>query len=492
MGQMLLGDVVKYTTDAVGNSNILKTQKDDLNLIPFKNSLQTDMPTSVEVRGDSFVFGTGLTDLTKKIGSVLAASLGTSLINSANPGTGVTTVWLTCINPPNSVSPQQISNRVNYLVIGLNDCSSVVASNLSISAFTGILASVVALLASNYSAWRSYYNGGPGGNYYGAPAGSFSFTTSGGISSYGGAPYWAGVTSVTNGETCTQTVQGDVIYIIYDRFKTLTGGTFSVTIDGVVVVPTVACSGAGLILQPGDQAICDSPTAGFPTLLRVPTTAGRHTVIITVTSGTGANNKVQIEAVAGNTDIIGSRSMMVVLSAIPRLNSAGYAGLSPAKTLANGQADTALYSAAIKSVADMFYADGLNVSYADLDSFYDPTNIPTQIQADNIHPTALGAAAIASALVAGSGMRTIRQRRNYASPTVAYTVGASPFIYRNNTSYDVDIIVTGGTVSDVSFSRDGITYLTIATATGAQIFLSPYDYVKITYTVVPIMTIISR
>lgn len=485
------GDVL-FDRNSSGTVIGLAGGSEKINLVQIKASIQTDMPTSIDVRGDSFTDGTGLTDTTTKYGSVLAKSLGTSLVNAGNPGGGIVSIWNNCVDPPSATSPQQINNRVTYLLIGLNDSDSIVASNLSISAFTGIYASVVAILASNYSAWRGYYNGGGGGVYYGAPAGSFVNGTTGGISNWGLAPSWSGVTSVTNGESCTSTVQGDVVYIIYDRFKTLTGGTFSVTIDGVVVVPTVSCDGTGLLMQAASQAACDGTTNGYPTLLRVPTTAGRHTVIVTVTSVTGANNKVQIEAVAGNTDIIGSHYKQVVVGGIPRLNNSGYTGLATPKTLANGEADGALYTAAIKSVADMLYGDGLNVIYADLDSFYDPTSVPGHIQSDNIHPSVLGSSQIASAFLAASGIRTVRQRRNYASATSGYTVAASPFIYRNKTSYDADIIVTGGTVSDVSFSRDGTNYFSIASATNARILLSPYDYVKITYTVAPTMTIVPR
>jgi hypothetical protein len=78
-------------------------------------------------------------------------------------------------------------------------------------------------------------------------------------------------------------------------------------------------------------------------------------------------------------------------------------------------------------------------------------------------------------------------------PTVAnQTVGASPYTYTNEGDFDVTAMVTGGTVSAVAFTRDGTNFFTVSTATNASVVLNPGDAVRITYTVLPVLTLIPR
>lgn len=72
------------------------------------------------------------------------------------------------------------------------------------------------------------------------------------------------------------------------------------------------------------------------------------------------------------------------------------------------------------------------------------------------------------------------------------TVGASPFIYQNTTEYPLTAVVSGGTVSDLAFSRDGVNFYTFADATPGSIALNPGDMLRATYTVAPTLTIIPR
>lgn len=67
--------------------------------------------------------------------------------------------------------------------------------------------------------------------------------------------------------------------------------------------------------------------------------------------------------------------------------------------------------------------------------------------------------------------------------------GASPFTYQNAGTADVDIIVSGGTVTNIQRSRDNITYYSIGGAAGGQFHLSPLDRIRVTYTVAPTMTL---
>jgi hypothetical protein len=82
--------------------------------------------------------------------------------------------------------------------------------------------------------------------------------------------------------------------------------------------------------------------------------------------------------------------------------------------------------------------------------------------------------------------------RNPVTTVVAQAVGASPFVFQNTGDFDVDAAVTGGTVSAVAFSRDGATFLTVASATNTTVRLNPGDSIRITYTVLPTLTMIPR
>ena len=70
---------------------------------------------------------------------------------------------------------------------------------------------------------------------------------------------------------------------------------------------------------------------------------------------------------------------------------------------------------------------------------------------------------------------------------ISITPGASPYTYQNTRSYDEDVVVEGGTVSEIAVSRDGSTFYVLQATTGAKVHLCPDDYLKVTYTVAPTM-----
>jgi len=76
------------------------------------------------------------------------------------------------------------------------------------------------------------------------------------------------------------------------------------------------------------------------------------------------------------------------------------------------------------------------------------------------------------------------------TPT-AQTVGASPYVYTNNSVNDQSVIVQGGTVSKIEFSRNGGSFIDTG-ATSGMFALSPLDSLRITYTVVPNVTVVVR
>lgn len=79
----------------------------------------------------------------------------------------------------------------------------------------------------------------------------------------------------------------------------------------------------------------------------------------------------------------------------------------------------------------------------------------------------------------------------YQMPVSAITPGASPYTYQNQTDNDEDVIVIGGTVTAIDYSRDGTTFYGVGMIAGT-VRLSPLDKVKVTYTVVPTMTKVPR
>ena len=71
------------------------------------------------------------------------------------------------------------------------------------------------------------------------------------------------------------------------------------------------------------------------------------------------------------------------------------------------------------------------------------------------------------------------------------TVTASPMTYQNTTGYEADVILSGGTVSNIEFTRNNTTFYTVGFIEGV-LRLSPSDRVRVTYTVAPTMTYVPR
>jgi hypothetical protein len=71
------------------------------------------------------------------------------------------------------------------------------------------------------------------------------------------------------------------------------------------------------------------------------------------------------------------------------------------------------------------------------------------------------------------------------------TVTASPFTYQNTTAFNGDVIISGGTVSNIEFTRDNTTFYAVGFIEGV-LRLSPSDRVRVTYTVAPTMTLVPR
>ena len=73
----------------------------------------------------------------------------------------------------------------------------------------------------------------------------------------------------------------------------------------------------------------------------------------------------------------------------------------------------------------------------------------------------------------------------------AIAVGASPFTYQNASAYPVDVLVSGGGVTALAFTRDNATFYDTGSYYG-MFTLSPNDRLRVTYVAAPTMTLIPR
>ena len=80
---------------------------------------------------------------------------------------------------------------------------------------------------------------------------------------------------------------------------------------------------------------------------------------------------------------------------------------------------------------------------------------------------------------------------NYSAQPSVIVLGPSPYTYINNTGYPADVIVSGGGVSLLEFSRNGVTFFSTGSFYG-MFTLSPYDRLRVTYLPPPNMTLIPR
>lgn len=79
----------------------------------------------------------------------------------------------------------------------------------------------------------------------------------------------------------------------------------------------------------------------------------------------------------------------------------------------------------------------------------------------------------------------------YTNPPTPVVASGSPFLYTNADTYTVDLMVSGGGVSKLEFSRDGVVFYDTGSYYG-MFTLSPSDMLRVTYTQAPILTLIPR
>jgi hypothetical protein len=89
-------------------------------------------------------------------------------------------------------------------------------------------------------------------------------------------------------------------------------------------------------------------------------------------------------------------------------------------------------------------------------------------------------------LLTGAGQRNA----SLQNPTVV-SVGASPFIYSNESGGALELIVSGGGITKMEISRDQTTFIDTGSYYG-MFALAPKDVIRITYMAVPTVTAVTQ
>ena len=169
---------------------------------------------------------------------------------------------------------------------------------------------------------------------------------------YGGS---IGVTSSTNGSSlaCSITTTGSPIYAWFQLSEN-DGGAFTYSVDGGPTT-SVATNGGNAFSYP----VGTHHTVGA---VRLPVFSGSHTVTFNVTSATGSGNNVYIEGIGTppNKSYLGGTPTVYYGGQLPWYNNTGYT------------AAIAAFNTAEMTDAQQLAADGLAVSFVNVQNYVDP------------------------------------------------------------------------------------------------------------------------
>jgi hypothetical protein len=70
-------------------------------------------------------------------------------------------------------------------------------------------------------------------------------------------------------------------------------------------------------------------------------------------------------------------------------------------------------------------------------------------------------------------------------PRATVAIDPSPFFCKNTTTTRIMVLLNGGTVSLIEFSRDGVVFDPIGSLLSGDFMLNPGDGLRITYTIAP-------
>jgi hypothetical protein len=178
--------------------------------------------------------------------------------------------------------------------------------------------------------------------------------------------------------SCTIVTTGGPVYLWYMQVDG-DGGTFNASVDGGTTTGYTTASTPVIATQNGI-------TRGVNFVKYTGLTAGTHTVLVKVTSATGAGNNVHVYG-------LGTPASLSYFNG-PRLFVAGV----PYELADAASASTAAYNADALSVVNTAIADTLPVSFIDVRQYNKGTAAE---MFDTLHPNDLGHRRIANAFLAG-------------------------------------------------------------------------------------------
>ncbi len=370
--------------------------------------------TAVTALGDSIMAGTGVS-AGSRIPNVTAAARGWTLTNDG-------------------ISGSQLVGQIAAATTGIYSLVTTVGQNYMIltgyndmrytgSSATGQLAYQQALYAA--LAWLAIPDSK---KIYGQNA----LVTKGGAGWTNSASYSGtlGVKSSTNGDTLTVSLRGSTILLGIGH-KNAGTGQFSVVIDGGS--PTVySCGGnwANNAMTTGPEVVIIS---GLSNTL--------HTVVLTV----GGADVSQLDWCVGlGQDINTWNVPRVYVGNCLRMNATGYTLGSPFNI--GSDAVVVSLNTIIASVIAGLQAIGLQVFPVPASSVYNPDD--GDVQVDNIHPNATGAARIANMFIQNMESSNVNYGSGISGITgTANQITVTPGIGTTTISLPSAVTLTGGTVT---------------------------------------------
>lgn len=359
--------------------------------------------SAVTAFGDSFTAGFGLASpSTQNWAALLAAEKGWTLTNSAVSGS-------LCMDQADFFMPQNPTTTSIYAVMfGYNDMRVNGTSVSKQYEYQRCLLAALSWLgtpASQRVIGQACTVAGTGSNTPG----------------YGGT---IGKDLTVNGSTLTCNTPPGTTVTVYATTQVINTGSFSVTIDGISYG---TFSNTGTVTDVAGTRTYAPAAYRFAGLQEKP-----HTVVFNAISTDGVNNTVHILGVSVSSPAVGARTgPFVYVASIPRSNSSGYT-VTCSPTNCNNGSDAAVgsYNYSVdQSVCDLA-ADGVQVVLVDVTNTqaFNP-NDSSQIQADNVHPTALGATNLANAFISRATL-------------TAYP--GNPGCQLNSSSFEGSLYVGGG------------------------------------------------
>lgn len=76
----------------------------------------------------------------------------------------------------------------------------------------------------------------------------------------------------------------------------------------------------------------------------------------------------------------------------------------------------------------------------------------------------------------------------YGGARSLVSVTGSPFVYQNTRAHREEVVISGGTLAQVEFSRDGASFDVLG-ATPNHCILNPYDRIRVNYLLAPTIAV---